>query len=68
MTPEDSFGKALLELDGILEVNLERLAQIKRRIVEIQRGRSDGLSYTEIVEAAQSPLLVQLITESTQTL
>ena len=68
VAPEDSFGKALIELDGILDVNLERLAQIKRRITEIQRGRSDGLSYTEIVEAAQAPLLVQLITESTQTL
>ena len=68
MTPEDPFGKALKDLDGILDVNLEHIAQIKRRIAEIQRGRSDGLSYTEIVEAARSPLLVQLITESTQTL
>jgi DNA-directed RNA polymerase specialized sigma24 family protein len=65
---ERSLGEALLALDRVVDVNLERLAQIKRRIAEIQRGRSDGLSYTEIVEAAQSPLLVQLITESTQTL
>ena len=68
MAADDSLGKALLDLDGILDVNLEHIAQIKRRIAEIQRGRSDGLSYTEIVEAARSPLLVQLITESTQTL
>jgi DNA-directed RNA polymerase specialized sigma24 family protein len=68
VTPEDPLGKALKDLDGILDVNLEHIAQIKRRIAEIQRGRSDGLSYTEIVEAARSPLLVQLITESTQTL
>jgi hypothetical protein len=68
VTPEDPFGKALLDLDGILDANLEHIAQIKRRIAEIQRGRSDGLSYTEIVEAARSPLLVQLITESTQAL
>jgi DNA-directed RNA polymerase sigma subunit (sigma70/sigma32) len=68
MSPEDSLGKALNDLDSILDVNLEHIAQIKRRIAEIQRGRSDGLSYTEIVEAAQSPLLVQLITESTRTL
>jgi predicted DNA-binding protein (UPF0251 family) len=68
VTPDDSFGKALRDLDRSLDVNLERIAQIKARIAEIQRGRSDGLSYTEIVEAARSPLLVQLITESTQTL
>ena len=68
MTPDDPFGKALLDLDGVLDVSLERIAMIKRRIGEIQRGRSDGLSYTEIVEAARSPLLVQLITESTQAL
>ena len=68
VTPEDPFGKALLDLDGILDANLEHIAQIKRRIAEIQRGRSDGLSYSEIVDAARSPLLVQLITESTQTL
>ena len=53
---------------GVLDANLERIAQIKRRIAEIERGRSDGLSYREIVEAARSPLLVQLITESTQAL
>ena len=68
MTPEDPFGRALNDLDGILDVNLEHIAQIKRRIAEIQRGRLDGLSYTEIVDAARSPLLVQLITESTQAL
>jgi DNA-directed RNA polymerase specialized sigma24 family protein len=68
VTPDDSLGKALLDLDRILDTSLERIAQIKRRIVEIQRGRSDGLSYTEIVDAARSPLLVQLITESTQML
>ena len=68
MAGGDPFGRALQDLESVLDVNLERLAQIKRRIVEIQRGRSDGLSYTEIVEAARSPLLVQLITESTQTL
>ena len=46
VTADDPFGKALQDLDGVLDVNLERIAQIKRRIAEIQRGRSDGLSYT----------------------
>lgn len=65
---DDPFGRALRELDDVLDVNLERIAQIKRRIAEIQRQHSDGMSYTEIVEAAKAPLLVQLITESRQTL
>jgi DNA-directed RNA polymerase specialized sigma24 family protein len=65
---DDPFGKALSDLDRVLEANLERLALIKRRIAEIQRQHADGLSYTEIVEAAPPPLLVQLVTESKQTL
>ena len=65
---DDPFGQALQDLDRVLDVNLERLGLIKRRIAEIQRQRSDGLSYTEIVEAAPPPLLVQLVTESKQTL
>jgi hypothetical protein len=65
---DDPFGQALKDLDRVLEVNLERLGQIKRRIAEIQRQHSEGLSYTEIVEAAPPPLLVQLVTESKQTL
>ena len=68
MAADDPFGRALKDLDHVLDLNLERVAQIKRRIAEIQRQHSDGLSYTEIVETAQSPLLVQLITESRQTL
>jgi DNA-binding CsgD family transcriptional regulator len=65
---DDPFGQALQDLDRVLDVNLERLGLIKRRIAEIQRQRSQGLSYKEIVEAAPPPLLVQLITESKQTL
>jgi DNA-directed RNA polymerase sigma subunit (sigma70/sigma32) len=65
---DDPLKRALKDLDHVLDLNLERLALIRRRIAEIQRQRSDGLSYTEIVEAARSPLLVQLITESKQTL
>ena len=68
MAADDPFEKALLDLDRVLDVNVERLTLIKRRIAEIQRQRSDGLSYTEIVESARAPLLVQLITESKQTL
>lgn len=68
MAADDPLGKALLDLDRVLDVNVEHLALIKRRIAEIQRQHSEGLSYTEIVEAAPPPLLVQLVTESTQML
>ena len=68
MVADDPFGQALKDLERVLDVNLERLDLIKRRIAEIQRQHSEGLSYTEIVEAAPQPLLVQLVTESKQTL
>jgi len=68
LAPTDPFRKALLDLDRVLDVNLEHITVIKRRIAEIERQRSDGLSYTEIVEGASGPLLVQLITESRQAL
>jgi hypothetical protein len=68
VTADDQFEQALQDLDRVLDVNFERLGLIKRRIAEIQRQRSDGLSYTEIVEAAPPPLLVQLVTESKKTL
>ena len=64
----DPLRRPLRELEQALDVNLERLDLIRRRIAEIQEQRSDGLSYTEIVKAARTPLLVQLITESTQAL
>ena len=68
MAADDPLGRALRDLDHVLDVNLERVDSIKRRIAEIQRQHSDGMSYTEIVQAAKPPLLVQLITESKQTL
>jgi hypothetical protein len=68
LTPDDAFARALRDLDDVLDRNYERIAQIKLRIAEIQRQHSRGLSYREIVEAATLPLLVQLITESRQTL
>ena len=68
MATDDPFGRSLRDLDRVLDLNLDRITLIKRRIAEIQRQRADGMSYTEIVEAAKPPLLVQLITESRETL
>lgn len=68
MAADDPLGRALRDLDHVLDLNHERVDSIKRRIAEIQRQHSEGMSYTEIVEAAKPPLLVQLITESKETL
>jgi hypothetical protein len=68
MAADDPLGEALRALDHVLDVNMEYIASIKRRIAEIELQHSDGMSYTEIVEAAKQPLLVQLITESRATL
>jgi DNA-directed RNA polymerase specialized sigma24 family protein len=51
-----------------LDLTHDRLDLIKRRIAEIQRLHSDGLSYPEIVERAEPPLLVRLVTEIKETL
>jgi DNA-directed RNA polymerase specialized sigma24 family protein len=64
----DPFDRALRDLEGALEANARRMAQIKRRIAEIRRQRSAGRSYREIVEATQGDLTVQLITEAKQAL
>jgi DNA-directed RNA polymerase specialized sigma subunit len=64
----DAFDRALRDLEGGLEANARRMAQIKRRIAEIRRQRSAGRSYREIVEATQGDLTVQLITEAKQAL
>src|SRR5688572_223531 len=68
MVADDRLGQALRDLDGVLGVNLERIDLIRQRIAEIQRQHAAGFSYTEIVESARSPLLVQLVTESKQIL
>ena len=68
MATDDPFGRSLQDLDRVLDLNLERITLIKRRIAVIQRQHADGMSYTEIVEAAKPPLLVQLISESRETL
>jgi DNA-directed RNA polymerase specialized sigma24 family protein len=63
MATEDPLGRALRQLDRVLDLTHERIDLIQERIAEIECQRSDGMSYTEIVEAAAPPLFVQLITE-----
>jgi ABC-type transport system involved in cytochrome bd biosynthesis fused ATPase/permease subunit len=68
MAGGDPLDKALRDLEGAVDDNSRRMAQIKRRIAEIRRQRSAGRSYREIVEATKGDLSVQLITEATQSL
>jgi hypothetical protein len=54
--------------EWVLDLNLDRITLIKRRIAEIQQQHADRMSYTEIVDAAEPPVLVQLISESKEML
>jgi hypothetical protein len=61
---EDEFLEALTALEDILDDQGRRARLIKKRIAQIRRRRSKGASYTEIVSKNDSPLIVQLLTES----
>ncbi len=68
MPHRDSFLRALADLDTALDDNIARAKRMKRRIAQIERARAAGRSYTDIVETEDSPLIVQLLTESRQAL
>jgi DNA-directed RNA polymerase sigma subunit (sigma70/sigma32) len=64
MSEDDALRRALIDLDGALDANIDRARRMKRRIAQIQRQREAGKSYREIVESEQGPLIVQLLSES----
>ena len=68
MGDEDAFLRALEQLETALEDNIERARKMKRRIAYIQRKRNSGAPYREIVDAEAPPPIVQLLSESSQTL
>jgi transcriptional regulator with XRE-family HTH domain len=61
---DDEFLQALTALEQGLEDQRRRASLIKKRIAQIRRRRAKGASYTEIVSSKDSPLIVQLLTES----
>jgi hypothetical protein len=63
-TAEDEFLEALTALEEALEDHAGRSRLITKRLAQIRRGRAKGASYTEIVSNNDSPLIVQLLTES----
>jgi hypothetical protein len=59
--------EVLAALDAVIDGlghNAARIAQALTRAGEIREQRSRGLKYTHIVEHAQGPLLVELLTEN----
>jgi DNA-directed RNA polymerase sigma subunit (sigma70/sigma32) len=63
-----AFLDALRALDRALDENVDRAHRMKKRIVELERECSAGRPVKEIVPRENSPLIVQLLTESADTL
>jgi hypothetical protein len=61
---EDEFLQALTALEQGLDDERKRASLIKKRIAQIRRRRAMGASYSEIVSSNDTPLIVQLLTES----
>ena len=64
----DEFLTALATLEEVLADNGRRASLIKKRIAQLRRLRSKGASYTELVSGDDSPLIVQLLSESSKAL
>jgi DNA-binding transcriptional regulator GbsR (MarR family) len=64
----DAFMQALDDLDRALDQSREMTQQMKQRITQIRRVQAEGRSLREIVPYEQTPLIVQLLTESTNLL
>jgi hypothetical protein len=64
----DAFMEALDELDRALDESLETTHRMKQRIAGIRAARARGLTLRKIVPQEETPLLVQLLTESTNLL
>jgi DNA-directed RNA polymerase sigma subunit (sigma70/sigma32) len=67
-TDVDAFMEAVDDLDRALDESLEMAQRMKQRIADLRAARSDGRPLREIVPEEQTPLLVQLLTESTNLL
>jgi DNA-directed RNA polymerase sigma subunit (sigma70/sigma32) len=65
---ELAFLQAIRELDRALDENLERAQRMKDRIAELEEAYAAGRSITEVVPRQRTPLIVQLLTESAETL
>jgi transcriptional regulator len=64
----EAFLQALENLDRALDESLEIANRMKSRIEEIRSAYGEGRPLTEIVPNEETPLLVQLLTSSTNLL
>ena len=67
-TDTEEFMEALDDLDRALDQTVEMALQMKERIKHLRGAAANGRSLREIALAEQSPLIVQLLTESTNIL
>lgn len=64
----DEFMEALSDLDRALDRVVDMTGRMKARIEELRKAHAGGRPLREIVPEEQTPLIVQLITESTNVL
>ena len=64
----EAFLQALDDLDRALDESLEMTNRMKGRIEEIRSAYAEGRPLTEIIPNEETPLLVQLLTRSTNLL
>lgn len=64
----EAFIEALEDLDRALDQSAEMVERMRRRIGEIRRVHDQGRPLREIVPEEEAPLIVQLLTESTNLL
>lgn len=63
-----AFLGALEALDRALDENIDRARRMKRRIRELEEACATGRPIREIVPEEKTPLIVQLVTDSTNVL
>lgn len=63
-----AFLAALRDLDRALDENIERARLMKRRIAELEEADAEGRQIREILPEEEPPLIVELITESSDAL
>ena len=63
-----AFLDALRSLDRALDENIDRAHLMKTRIADLQHACSSGRPISDIVPQEKTPLIVELLTESTENL
>ena len=67
-TDRESLLRALGDLEGALDANVERAGRMKLRIAQIRDALSSGRPLRDIVPAEEPPLLPELLSQSVENL